>query len=330
MSKVFAFIQIPFILIRLIRWSNKQKKFLKDTIVPEVLPFFEEKDGSLEEKDLKKLRDYYGYGVPVIIGESHALLRSKKLSNKERRQITYQGILAGLFDDMFDDRDYNPEEIQEIIDLNVNYTPKNAFEKLLIFSYSNFKDSIKDQAYLQEIQSKTFEVQLASKLQFSSDIETSKLRKITYDKGGLSVLFCSLLFHDSFSEGIKMAWYNIGASIQLSNDIFDVYKDSQNGITTIPIADKSILKTWNTLTQLLLETKTLINDLPFDGKQKDKLVTLYVFVLSRSFVCLDQYEKLCSKDVLFEPKKYNRKELICDMESPRNILSAIKYYLKYI
>jgi hypothetical protein len=52
-------------------------------------------------------------------------------------------------------------------------------------------------------------------------------------KGGSSVLFYRTAFSPEVSGKEKILINNLGAMMQLGNDIFDVYKDRESGINTL-------------------------------------------------------------------------------------------------
>ncbi|MFO7719901.1 MAG: hypothetical protein R6W85_05600, partial [Gillisia sp.] len=50
---------------------------------------------------------------------------------------------------------------------------------------------------------------------------------------------------------------------------------------------------------------------------------------ARVFVCLDQFEKLeITTGNKFQIEHYSRKQLICDMQRPKNQLKALHYFIE--
>jgi hypothetical protein len=120
--------------------------------------------------------------------------------------------------------------------------------------------------------------------------------------------------------------------MQLGNDIFDVYKDREKNIRTLVTEAKKV----NDIRTLLLERLNYAYQaaylLPYPNKRvKHFLNNLSLGVFSRCFVCLDhleQNEKIT--DGVFQVKAYSRSQLICDMDTKKNMLRSAAYHIKTI
>ena len=67
----------------------------------------------------------------------------------------------------------------------------------------------------------------------------------------------------------------------------------------------------------------------FESKNVVRFLDMIMPVVNRGFVCIDQFEKLeKNNNGVFEPKKFSRKQLICDMEKPVNLLRTFVYTYK--
>ena len=125
--------------------------------------------------------------------------------------------------------------------------------------------------------------------------------------------------------------YHVGGLMQLSNDIFDVYKDQLHGIQTMVTTAVDIR-----------EIRKLFIDLLRDGyiaafktnypavniKKFMDIISLGIF--SRCFVCLDQLEeKQGSSGNIFSPHLYGRKERVCDMDTAVNKWRSLVYFLNH-
>ena len=122
--------------------------------------------------------------------------------------------------------------------------------------------------------------------------------------------------------------YDLGSLMQFSNDIFDVYKDRDNGIKTLVTETDHIKPIRDLLKQQLSVYYKSTHDFGFPKKQLAQFLSiLSLGIFSRAFVCLDQLEK---NEVLtgntFSVQHYSRKQLICDMEVLRNKLRSARYH----
>ena len=82
---------------------------------------------------------------------------------------------------------------------------------------------------------KVFQAQQDSLRQMDVTIGWDELIGITERKGGYSVELYAFNLDDSSSPEIRQIWFRLGALIQLTNDLYDVFKDSREGMYTLPI-----------------------------------------------------------------------------------------------
>ncbi len=177
---------------------------------------------------------------------------------------------------------------------------------------------------------RVFSAQIESKKQANEGLSHATIKKITFLKGGNSVLFYRSIFEHSLQEGEEEALFHIGALMQVGNDIFDVYKDEKAGIRTLPTSCAQIDDVRIIFTTQLNKSIGLIRNTGYRQQDISRFINKLVLGISRCFVCMDQLESLQQKTGgRFLPSEYSRKELICDMEKPGNIIRALRYFLKY-
>ena len=77
--------------------------------------------------------------------------------------------------------------------------------------------------------------QLMSIYQVSEEkVSKDILFKITFSKGGISALALTYLMVPKLNENEKKAIYELGAAMQLMDDISDIDEDLKSGIQTLP------------------------------------------------------------------------------------------------
>ena len=322
-------IHFLFIYLRLINNLRVQKKFLTDRFKSSLLKYELANDGSLKEKDFNKIYGYYGLAVPAILGEAFAVLHGKRLNTNERMVLTSQGIVTGLFDDFIDDSNLTNDYISNLVHHPDTVKPSNDNEKLWLEYYlqslnmAKLSKENKDQAI------KVMHDQFDSKEQQNWGIEYERLWKITQNKGGNSVLYFRFGIDKKPDLSEIKALFQLGVVMQLENDIFDIYKDLCSNVITIPnsitlISDlRSLFKKQ---IELFIEYSFEMN---FESKNVVRFLDMIMPVVNRGFVCIDQFEKLeKNNNGVFEPKKFSRKQLICDMEKPVNLFRTFVYTYK--
>jgi len=330
MTYIRNLIVFPFIKARLSSNLRTQKKSILTSLNIDILESRRTNDASLDEYDFRKIKDYYGLAVPVMIGESYSLLRGEKMTFKERMALTCLGGLTGLFDDFFDKRDMQVSYIKSLLEHPQEMTGINSNEKLILRLYLKALGNISDKKRLTGYSVEVYNAQVLSKKQLQTDLNNEELLNITFQKGGFSVLFYRCSFNEEISESEKELFYKLGGIWQIENDLLDVYKDFHAGIKTLATTECKIenirtnyIDQINQLVKLLIHTSYRLSC-------KRKFIDHIFLFISIGFVAMDVLEKNEKRtNNIFEPGKYERKDLITDLEKPVNILKIIHYFAKY-
>src|SRR5690606_27250676 len=78
--------------------------------------------------------------------------------------------------------------------------------------------------------------------------------------------------------------------------------------------------------QLLKEVYSEIYLMDYDRFRIERFIQFLNLGIHRISVCLDQLEELQHrKGGIFQPEKYERQELICDMEKTSNLMKVVRY-----
>lgn len=326
-SRYFQSLQQPFVLLTHI---NKQKKFIKKNISPLLAEAKKTDNGSLEENDYKKITGYYGLAVPAVIGEAFCALRGKEMTEKERLASTCQGAMTGLGDDFFDKQRLSEQDVKNFIEKPEMFTGNSANEKLFLHFYKTALANAPDATQMQQQLYKVFHAQLLSKQQDVPGLSYELLKDITIRKGAESLLYYRTAFEHPLKPGEEKMLYCLGGLMQLSNDIFDVYKDYKNGVTTLITSAKKISELriyYSTVLQMGVRDALRLGYHKKNVRRFSGLISIGIF--SRCYVCMNQLEKLEKRTGgVFDLKAYTRKELICDMDTVTNKWKSLRYHIK--
>lgn len=333
MGKLQNTLSIPATFMSLLHGVRRQRRFLKATLQPNLNDYLKSNPDALSTDDLKKIYSYYALGVPAILGTSYAMLRGFPLSHSERLAATYAGALTGIGDDFFDNENYSDVQLLALYEALINnsseYSPPTAREVLFIKLFGVVLDNTKNPKLVKESVRGVFEAQMLSRKQRNINITAQELIHITRQKGGCSLLFYRSLLDTEATQSEKEMLFALGDLMQLGNDIFDVYRDSRQQIATLAT-------TCIDIEQLRTEFRSKMND-AFNQIHKthfsfSSMMRFRRFIsmgMCRVFVALDMLEKLQKRsNNKFNPMLHSRKELICDMEKPSNLLRSIWYYIK--
>lgn len=324
--KILALPPIYFFLLQKVR---KQKNFIETLLQKELYPYKLKSDGSLTSADFNKITGYYALGVPGVIGESYCVLRGRPMHPRERLCLTYLGGISGLLDDLFDDPAKEAKQLEKFIFHPEKMQPANLHEKLLLhfyelgLHYSARPDVIQQQAGVVFLsQQESVEYQLTG-------ADMHKIEEVTLKKGGTSFLFYRLCLEHEMEGVEKDLLYRLGGLMQMGNDIFDVWEDHRAGTATVGTNCTDIRELRTTFSVELNEVIELAYQTSYRKKDIQKFNQMISLALARVFVCLDQFEKLQkSSEDIFKIGDYSRKQLICDMQRPKNQLKMLKYFLK--
>jgi len=323
-------IHLPEIFIKLSRKTAIQRRFIKTNLTPELETMRKSMDETLDEKDFQKITRYYGLAVPAIVGEAYCSLRQKQMSTSERTTLTNMGALTGLFDDFFDKTQVPENHILKLITHPYQVECNKSNEILFLSFYKKALEKSPDSELLKKYFLKVFDAQKMSKKQESEEIKTAEIEEITFIKGGISLLFYRTAFDDNIDPSEQEMLYLLGGLGQLENDLFDIFKDNVDGIKTLASTAIKIEPIRKIYTDTFRQINLTLLKTSYTKPAKKKFMRLVALVFSRGIVCLNQLQKLEDRNKgTFNVSAFTRKQLICDMEKPLNLLSAIHTYAKF-
>jgi hypothetical protein len=320
---MFNFIRLVF---QILRFSKVQKQFIQNFLSPKLNNYLG--DNSLLPQDIQKIKRYYGFGSVFLVGEAIVGLHQQGLLEVNRKNLTLLASLTGIFDDFFDKNELSEEEIKNLL---INYktvTPKNNKQKLAIDFYtqciekSDYAHEIKVHALL------VYDAQKNSVAQKNPHISLDNTLKISDIKGGISMLMYRFCINLPLQNNELEILYKAGEIFQLCNDIFDVHKDLKEGITTVVHKAKNTQQIQQILNDKTAQLKKLVNQSNFGPKGQSLFLALIYVAIARTQVCLHQLQKNEKHYPNFHLHQWQRKHLVCDMETPKNQFLFLKYWYR--
>lgn len=321
----------PGILFTLVRNVKRQQKFLQQELGSQLDTAIKNNDGSLEKDDIKKITHYYGLAVPCILGEALCVLRGKAMTNRERLALTYQGAMTGLFDDFFDKEKMSDDAVKAFMEKPEQISGKNKRQQLFLHFYKNALQYSHNPQLMLHYLRKVHDAQIESKKQaVPGMLSHDEIKRITVDKGGMSVLFYRAVLENKISKEEEDALYQMGGLMQFGNDIFDIYKDCMQHIDTLMTTAKKVNDVRILFREMMESSSASVYQTQYPRKNIKKFFRLFSMSLcARCFVCLDQLErKEKQSEGNFTPYKYNRQDLVCDMDKSSNKWRSVFYYTR--
>ncbi|HTF80518.1 MAG TPA: hypothetical protein VL947_02295, partial [Cytophagales bacterium] len=162
-----------------------QKRFIKVNIKNELDLFNQQ--FPVSTKSLNKIYNYYGMGVPAILGLLYGLPLGRKINEEERYALTYLGALTGIIDDAFDEHTIDIDRVWLYLNNPAGFEPCSNYEQLLQFMGSKVLKFLPPQhieAFFEDA-IQVFKVQEESILQKGMEVQYTALYRVTRVKGGL-------------------------------------------------------------------------------------------------------------------------------------------------
>ena len=288
-------------------------------------------DGTILKSDVKRIR-YFSLLVPVLIGDSFSTLLSQNLTKQNRKILTLASAITPLFDDYFEQGNLSITRLENLILFPHNFSPINNKDKLIFSIYLELAPLLIDKAKFFEMVKNVFLAQKKAQQQKSKiEISQIELHELTFNKGGLSVLLFNSLILKENTDLLVDIGYQAGGLIQYADDIFDLWFDWKDGIKTLPNNCETIAYLSDDYSNQIKTLITLSNSLGVDSIQKRKFIEVQLFFLSRAFIAINQLTEITkTENGKFNPDKYSRQQLVCDMEKFINIKSWIKEYYRIL
>lgn len=316
-------------IIRFRKELKKQQLYIKTFLNPYLDELQKKYAGAFEDEQLKKIRQYYGLFIPTILCANYKQLYDQPYTDAERKRATLFGILTPVGDDLFDIDKLSVAAINQITYRPDSYEAK-TFSARIAKEIQSFmlRDVPYQKEYLQAA-TNVFEIQLETIKQTNPDISDEELERITFAKGGYSVIIYHQIMEKPADDAMWKVLFYVGSLMQFGNDLFDMFKDLRDGIITLPDRCADYTRLRHLFLSRVQECNRLIHALPYRQPKKEEFAIAMHAIISRSMVVIDKMiglEKQLGKPLNY--KTLTRKQLICDMEKPKNILKWLYYSYK--
>ena len=282
---------------------------------------------SLEPATIQKIEGRHAIFYNIIY-KSFLGLYDRTPGDEEKMQLLYFVICVTLGDNFFDSNTYSREQLYQLAFYPEAYPSVNEVERFFIKYSILLNQYAASKPGYQHIIRELYQSQVDSLRQLDPTIPGETLAEITYRKGGYSILVSRFYLDLLENKSEELCWYQMGALIQLGNDIYDVYKDLHEGIHTLPNRMQKVKEIENELSTRMQEFKASVRSLAVSDCKKKKLLRRTAIIYALSFTALDQYKILENKfGDLPDLKTLPRSALIIDMELWRNRWTLMKYVI---
>jgi hypothetical protein len=323
LKAIFTFIRVLF---RLCRHLSGQYFFIRFTIVPEWKRKLSKKRIQLSTNAEKRILHHYSYASRILVGCFYEFYTRKRLNKRDKLILAKMGAITGLIDDLFDIDTVSKSEIHALLNENVLIPNRENESRLILLLRTEILELVPDPQMTKEWADQVLIAQINSLKQKDKETHRNQLKALSDEKGATSLLFYFSGLLPAIDEDLKQLLWQYGVVLQMINDIFDVYKDLQEGVRTYPNTAISISALKN---EFLNEYTLRISRLNIGEKP-----ILYAFIsllCGRALVALRQFallEKITGNR--FELHSYTRKQLIVDMGKPVNLWRNMSFTIELI
>jgi len=320
----FCFIVIRFGL-RLV-WVRKRAIKQAMTYVEQIEKKLQGKFDAATFKKVVKSHSVY----LAIVNDAFTLLHGRTTSAIEQERSIHYFICSSLFDNFFDNQQLTLAQIEAITFQPHHFQPTSFDESAFLQSHLFLLNGMKDTTEYLGVLRKEFDAQVASMEQFDSAITNQAIEHITFEKGGNAVLMCRYYLDIIPTKEEEACWYLLGSMIQLSNDLFDIYKDLQENIQTLANRTVDAHAMQSFYLRQVNSMKQKIQLLPYSATRKEAFSISMAATYTLGLVAIRQLKQIQGNlKSLPALAHLPRKQLIVDMEKPKNICYWIKFLYRH-
>lgn len=306
--------------------EKKQKEYLSQYLQKILSSLEEECNGHFAPSLKIKIEKFYALFGPVLLCSAICKLYGKHFTTKEREMATLLGIISPLYDNFFDDGTLTAEAIVQLTNNPQNYKASTFEERVFKKLHVRLGQEVCFPQLYKECFNKVRLAQNASIRQTNFYISEADLYQITYEKCYHSILLFHTVLSIAPTDDFKKMIYPFAGLLQLGNDVFDVYKDLQEGIFTIP----NLNRNWEEFKIKFVAESAAFNrrvmQLPYPYQQKEDFKNAYNAIIALSWVGIKALEKVVKcHPPPYDLKQLPRKKLIVDMEKWGHKVLWLKY-----
>jgi hypothetical protein len=256
----------------------------------------------------------------------YVALKGRRLTKDETKRLTLVGAMATICDDLIDEDNWSREQIFDLLSNDLDEKGLTTKARLLVSLNNELQEfwQLSDK-YLKQLKI-ALEWQAVSGKQLNTNITIDEIIHICREKNGhTSLMFATLVDEDWDEKELKFI-YQSAIVGQLTNDSFDMYFDTQNGIRTYFNTTRSIAQ----VRKFFLDECTKLHSMVMgcNTSFKKKLDTIRRMSILHAFTltALDQFQQTEDKyGKGVEWKTVLRKDLVIDMALNKNRFKTVRY-----
>ncbi len=303
-----------------------QLAFINGFLKPLVNSYCKRIGYQLTPSEKKKVLFYYPMYTILGCAEMYIALKGRSLAPNERKRLTLVAAWATLCDDLVDDYNWTRDEVFDIIfnKPTKEGLPGNA--KLLVALNNELNKTWKvTDNYINQLKV-ALEWQSVSAKQLDANITLDEIVTICREKNGNTSLMFAALIDEEWTEKELAFIYQSAIVGQLTNDAFDIYKDTQSGINTYFNKAPSVKKVREFFLEECKKLHFLVRQCNASERNKRNTIRRMSVLHAFTLTALDHLQH--TEDKLEAPadwKNVERKDMVTDMALNSNRFRTISY-----
>lgn len=307
-------------LFRLYRTMKKQEKYCAAELPALLASIIPADQFSFSVKDLNRTTKYYQLALNLVCNNIYELT-GHRLTAQEHKSILLLSIFCPLFDDLFDDHLLEYAQIKSLINDPENYTPFDTTDRIVHCLYLQLLQLVPRPQQFKELLQQVGYWEQESLKQYNNAIGEEELMEITYQKSFYSVLFCCSVLKHLPDTTFNKIILPLSGLMQLTNDCFDVWKDGQQGLYTIPNRYRDYRKLEALFLSEVSSINTQVAQLAYLKKNKISFLIRTHTLHAMGWMSLQQLKSVGDKPI----QELSRKELVCDLDSLQQQIRWVKH-----
>lgn len=306
--------------------AHRQYRFMNRFLKPMVKSICSGLHYTLTPAESKKVLFYYPMYTVLACGEMYVSMLGRNLTTNERKKLTLVGAMATLCDDLIDEDRWSREEIFGLLSNKINPGVGKKVQLLLAMNNQLKTFWPPSENYLNQLKI-ALEWQALSGKQSAVDITLDEIVHICREKNGQTSLMFATLIEENWTSDQLACIYQSAIVGQLTNDSFDIYFDTQNGIHTYFNTAQSVRQVRDFFLQECRLLHKMVRECSVSPKHAlhtiRRMSVLHAFTLT----ALDHLQKTEAQmgGKITNWKDVERKFMVTDMAKNTNRFKTIGY-----
>jgi hypothetical protein len=262
----------------------------------------------------------------LACAQMYVSLKGRRLTNDENKRLTLVGAMATICDDLIDEDNWTRNEIFMLLSDNIREDGISAKAQLLLALNRELKAFWPlTEKYLNQLKI-ALEWQATSGKQSDSNIKLKEIVDVCRQKNGHTSLMFATLIDENWTQQELDFIYQSAIVGQLTNDSFDMYFDTQNGIYTYFNKAESIKQVRDFFIGECHVLHSMVRACPASDKNKKRTIRRMSILHAFTLTALDQFQLVESKyGRPINWKSIPRKEMVIDMAKNSNRWKTVNY-----